>query len=54
VKYNPGVKSVKILARKLKSEIRLLFPPDMQILAEPGRFLVVNSCTLVAKVIGKA
>ena len=26
----------------------------MQILAEPGRFLVANACTLVAKVIGKA
>lgn len=26
----------------------------MQILAEPGRFLVANSCTLVSKVIGKA
>ena len=26
----------------------------MQILAEPGRFLVADACTLVAKVIGKA
>jgi len=31
-----------------------LFPADMQILAEPGRFLVANACTLVAKVVGKA
>jgi ornithine decarboxylase len=54
VKYNPEVKSIKILARKLNAEIRRLFPPDMQILAEPGRFLVANACTLVAKVIGKA
>ncbi|MDD1708676.1 MAG: type III PLP-dependent enzyme [Methanoregulaceae archaeon] len=54
VKYHPGVKSLKILAKKLNNEIKRLFPSDMQILAEPGRFLVANACTLVAKVIGKA
>jgi len=54
VKYHPEVKSFRILAKKLNSEIKRLFPPDMQILAEPGRFLVANACTLVAKVIGKA
>ena len=27
---------------------------DMQILAEPGRFLVANACSVVAKVVGKA
>ncbi|MCE5298695.1 MAG: type III PLP-dependent enzyme [Methanoregulaceae archaeon] len=54
VKYHPGVKSLKTLAKKLNNEIKRLFPPDMQILAEPGRFLVANACTLVAKVIGKA
>ena len=26
----------------------------MEILAEPGRFMIANACTLVAKVIGKA
>jgi ornithine decarboxylase len=54
VKYHPGVKSLRTLAKKLNTEIKRLFPPDMQILAEPGRFLVANACTLVAKVIGKA
>jgi len=54
VKYHTGVKSVRTLARKLNAEIKRLFAPDIQILAEPGRFLVANSCTLVAKVIGKA
>jgi ornithine decarboxylase len=54
VKYHPGVKSFTVLTKKLNSEIKRLFPPDMQILAEPGRFLVANSCTLVAKVVGKA
>jgi ornithine decarboxylase len=54
VKYHPSVKDFKILARKLNTEIKRLFPKDMEILAEPGRFLVANTCTLVAKVIGKA
>jgi ornithine decarboxylase len=54
VKYHPGVRSLKTLTKKLDAEIKRLFPTDMQILAEPGRFLVANTCTLVAKVIGKA
>jgi ornithine decarboxylase len=54
VKYHPNVKSLKTLTKKLDAEIKRLFPPDMQILAEPGRFLVANACMLVAKVIGKA
>lgn len=54
VKYHPEVKSFEILARKLDAEIKRIFPADMQILAEPGRFLVANACSLVAKVVGKA
>jgi ornithine decarboxylase len=54
VKYNPKVRSIKVLSRKLNAEIKRLFTADMEILAEPGRFLVANACTLVAKVIGKA
>ncbi|MDD1662047.1 MAG: type III PLP-dependent enzyme [Methanomicrobiales archaeon] len=54
VRYNPEVKSLKVLARKLNTEIKRLFTPDTQILAEPGRFMVANACTVVAKVIGKA
>jgi len=54
VKYNPEVRSIEELAVKLNAEIARLFPPDMEILAEPGRFLVANACTLIAKVVGKA
>jgi ornithine decarboxylase len=54
VKYHPEVKDFKILAKKLNTEIKRLFPGDMEIIAEPGRFLVANTCTLVAKVVGKA
>jgi ornithine decarboxylase len=54
VKYDHTVKSFKTLAKKINSEVKRLFPPDIQIIAEPGRFIVANACTLVAKVIGKA
>ncbi len=54
VKYNPQVKSLKSLARKVNAELKRLIPADVQILAEPGRYMVANSCTLVAEVIGKA
>jgi ornithine decarboxylase len=54
VKYHPGIRSIRTLAKKLNTEIKRLFPKDMQILAEPGRFLVANTSTLVAKVVGKA
>ena len=54
VKYNHKVKSFSTLARKLNAEFSRLFSPDIEILAEPGRFMVANAGTLVAKVIGKA
>jgi len=54
VKYNPKVKAFRTLARKLNAEFKRLFTPDTEIIAEPGRFMVANSCTLVAKVVGKA
>ncbi len=54
VKYNPQVKAFRTLARKLNAEFKRLFTPDTEIIAEPGRFMVANACTLVAKVIGKA
>jgi ornithine decarboxylase len=42
------------LAKTLNAEFERLFPPDMEILAEPGRFLVATACTLVVEIIGKA
>ncbi len=55
VKYTPDVKSFAALAEKLNSEIKRLFPKDdIQVIAEPGRFMVATACTLVTKIIGKA
>lgn len=52
--YNRHVRPFSELARILNAEIARLFPKDMQILAEPGRFIVATAATCVARVIGKA
>jgi ornithine decarboxylase len=52
--YNSGVEPFRKLARRINSELKRLFPKNIEILAEPGRFLVATAATLVAKVIGKA
>ena len=52
--YNRHVRPFRELARKLNSEIDRLFPRDIQILAEPGRFLVATAATSIARIIGKA
>ncbi len=54
VKYHPKVQSFRTLAKKLNAEFKRLFPDDIEILAEPGRFIVATACTLVVKIIGKA
>src|SRR6266576_1844226 len=40
--YNKHVKPFSALARKINGEMARLFPKDIQILAEPGRFLVAT------------
>ncbi len=52
--YDRHVKPFSALARKINTEIDRLFPNDMQLLAEPGRFLVATTATSIARVIGKA
>jgi ornithine decarboxylase len=52
--YDASVKPFRDLARKINAEIDRLFPRDIEILAEPGRFMVATAATSVAKVIGKA
>jgi ornithine decarboxylase len=53
-RYDDHVKPFSQLARKINAEITRLFPDDIQILAEPGRFLVATAATSVARIIGKA
>jgi ornithine decarboxylase len=52
--YDQHVKPFADLAQLLNAEFDRLFPKDMEILAEPGRFLVATAGTLVAEIIGKA
>jgi ornithine decarboxylase len=52
--YHPHVRPFRELACILNAEIDRLFAPDIQILAEPGRFLVASAATSVARIIGKA
>jgi ornithine decarboxylase len=52
--YNKHVRPFRELAQVINAEIDRLFAPDIQILAEPGRFLVATAATSVAQIIGKA
>ncbi len=52
--YNKHVRPFRELAKAINTEIDRLFDKDIQILAEPGRFLVATAATSVARVIGKA
>jgi ornithine decarboxylase len=54
VPYDANVKPFQMLARKINAEIDRLFSNDIEILAEPGRFLVATAATAIARIIGKA
>jgi ornithine decarboxylase len=54
VHYDARVKPFGELARKINAEIARLFDKDIEILAEPGRFLVATAATAIARIIGKA
>jgi ornithine decarboxylase len=54
VPYDDHVKPFQTLAKKINAEIDRLFTKDIEILAEPGRFLVATAATAVARIIGKA
>jgi ornithine decarboxylase len=52
--YDASVPKFSSLARKINHELNRLFPQEVEILAEPGRFLVASAATAVSKIIGKA
>jgi len=54
VPYDAQVPHFEKLAKLLNHEFARLFPKDIEILAEPGRFMVATAATLVSEVIGKA
>lgn len=54
VRYDRHVRPFRELAKILSAELNRMFPKSMEILAEPGRFMVGTAATLVAEVIGKS
>ena len=52
--YDASVPKFATLAKKLNHELDRLFPKSIEILAEPGRFLVASAGSAVSKIIGKA
>ena len=52
--YDATVRPFRELAKVINSELTRLFPPNIEILAEPGRFFVATAGYSVAKIIGKA
>jgi len=52
--YDASVKPFRELATKINSEINRLFPKNIEILAEPGRFMIATAGTSVVKINGKA
>jgi ornithine decarboxylase len=54
VPYDVQVPKFEMLAKLLNAEFDRLFPDDIEIIAEPGRFIVATAATLVSEIIGKA
>jgi ornithine decarboxylase len=52
--YDATVPPFNRLAKMINAELDRLFPEPIEILAEPGRFLVASAATAIAKIIGKA
>src|SRR6516164_9493852 len=52
--YDDTVPAFRRLAKTINTELDRLFSEPIEILAEPGRFLVASAATAVAKIIGKA
>ncbi|MFA6430911.1 MAG: type III PLP-dependent enzyme [Candidatus Margulisiibacteriota bacterium] len=54
VPYDDNVPDFNKLTKQLRNEIDRLFPKEIEIVAEPGRFITATAATLVVKVIGRA
>ena len=53
-RYDNTIPPFKKLAKMINAELNRLFPEPIEILAEPGRFLVATAVTAIAQIIGKA
>lgn len=51
--YDDTVPAFRTVAKTINQELDRLFPQPIEILAEPGRFLVASAATAVVQIIGK-
>jgi ornithine decarboxylase len=51
--YDDTVPAFSAVAKVITQELDRLFPPSIEIVAEPGRFLVASAATAVVQIIGK-
>jgi ornithine decarboxylase len=54
VPYDTRVPAFEKLAGLINAEVTRLFPPDVEMIAEPGRFMVATAASLVTQIVGKA
>jgi len=54
VPYDAQVPKFEKLAQIINAECQRLFPEDIEIIAEPGRFMVATAAMLITAIIGKA
>ena len=52
--YDAHVPKFEKLAKVINTECIRLFPKDIEIIAEPGRFIVATAAVLVSEIVGKA
>jgi len=54
VPYDAQVPKFEKLAKIINAECQRLFPADVELIAEPGRFIVATAAMLITEIIGKA
>jgi ornithine decarboxylase len=54
VPYDSRVPQFEKLAAVINAECERLFPADVDVIAEPGRFMVATAAVLVSEIVGKA
>ncbi len=54
VPYDAQVPKFEKLAKLINAERQRLFPEDIEIISEPGRFIVASAAMLITEIIGKA
>jgi ornithine decarboxylase len=52
--YDESVKPFRVLAARVNAELERLFPKNIEILAEPGRYMIATAGTSVVEITGKA